>query len=240
MWSVAVAVVSVLFSIYVWYTHRIVIKPSKSHSQSSQKLSASSILEFAYLIGNLKKTERSGWIRKEIVKPESIADHMYRMSVLSWIFTDQFNKYDEGNGVELDENKIIKMALVHDIIESICGDIIPIEKISGVSKEEKYKLEHDSILKIRDEYLNGSDVGKEMYDLWIEYEEQQTLESHIVKDLDKLDMIIQAEEYEKAKENKGVDLSGFFKGTRGVFKTQIGKNLDAELMKQRKMRLKQQ
>merc|ERR1712244_173964 len=128
-------------------------------------------------------------------------------------------------------------ALVHDIIESICGDIIPIEKISGVSKQEKYRREHESIIKIRDEYLSGTAVGKEMYELWIEYEEQESLESHVVKDLDKLDMIIQAEEYEKAKENNGVDLSEFFKGTRGVFKTAVGKKLDAELMKQRGQRL---
>ena len=76
--------------------------------------------------------------------------------------------------------------------------------------QEKYKLEHDSIIKIRDECLKNTNVGKEMYDLWLEYEEQKTLESHIVKDLDKLDMIIRAEEHEKAKENKGVDLCEHF------------------------------
>merc|ERR1711933_612526 len=75
-----------------------------------------------------------------------------------------------------------------------------------------------------------------IHDVWIEYEQQQSFEAHLVKDLDKLDMIIQAEEYEKMEENKGIDLSDFFKGTRGVFKTEIGKQLDAELMKRRKAR----
>eukprot|EP01084_Bolivina_argentea_P043745 80561_1 len=233
--SIIVAISSVLFSAYVWYSHRgasNVNTGSKARNASS-KLSASSLLEFAYLIGNLKRTERSGWVRKNIHKPESVADHMYRMSLLAWLFSDQFNNYDTSNTVQVNEIKIIKMALVHDVIESICGDIIPIEKISGVSKETKHQLEHNSIIKIRDEYLKGSAVGKEMYDLWIEYEEQNTLESHIVKDLDKLDMIIQAEEYENAKENNGITLNGFFQGTRGIFQTEIGKHLDAELMRQR-------
>eukprot|EP01084_Bolivina_argentea_P117505 208674_1 len=236
MWSIIIAVVSVLFSIYVWYSHKI---PSRPNINSS-KLSPSSLLEFAYLIGNLKKTERTGWVRMNIHKPESIADHMYRMSILSWIFTDQFNNYNKQNKLQLNANKVMKMALVHDIVESICGDIIPIEKISGVSKETKYDLEHQSIIKIRDKYLKGTVVGKEMYDLWIEYEQQKTLESHIVKDLDKLDMIIQAEEYEKLDINNGIDLSGFFKGTRGVFQTEIGKSFDAELMTQRQNRLHNQ
>ena len=211
----------------------------KSTPSPSSKLSPSSILQFAHLLGNLKTTKRTGWVTYHIHNPESIADHMYRMSILSWIFTDQYNHYQQNNHSSLDQNKIMKMALLHDIIEAICGDVIPIERLSGVSKEEKYKSEHDAILKIKNEYLKGSQVGQEMYDLWIEYEEQQSLESHIVKDLDKLDMIIQAEEYEQMAENKGIDLSGFFKITRNVFKTQIGRQLDLELMEQRKDRLSQ-
>ena len=99
-------------------------------------------------------------------------------------------------------------------------------------------MEHNAIIQIRDKYLKGSNVGIEMYNLWIEYEQQKSIESNIVKDLDKLDMIIQAEEYEKDnKNNKNIDLSEFFKGTRGVFQTDIGKCLDKELMNQRQTRL---
>ena len=72
-----------------------------------------------------------------------------------------------------------------------------IEKISRVSKAEKYKAESDAMIKIKNKYLNGSEIGKRIHDLWIEYEQQQSFEAHLVKVLDKLDMIIQAEEYEK-------------------------------------------
>ena len=207
-------------------------------NDNKNKLSPSSLLEFAYLIGNLKSTKRTGWVRKGIDGAESIADHQYRMAILSWIFSEQFNKYRQDKSIEINVNKMIKMALCHDIIESICGDIVPIEKISGISKQEKYKIELNAMIKIRDEYLKNTKVGQEMYDLWIEFEQNKTMEAKIVKDLDKLDMIIQANEYEidpKNKEKK-IDLTEFFDGTRGVFQTDIGKALDQQLISQRNKR----
>ena len=59
-------------------------------------------------------------------KTESIADHMYRMSVMVQTVlkpSDPINK-----------DKCIKMALVHDMAEAITGDITPDD---GISAEEK-------------------------------------------------------------------------------------------------------
>ena len=36
----------------------------------------------------MQKTKRTGWVRKGIVGPESIADHMYRMSMMAFICND--------------------------------------------------------------------------------------------------------------------------------------------------------
>lgn len=60
--------------------------------------------------------------------PESVADHMYRMSMLSFMVTD----------ASINKDKLIKICLVHDLAESIVGDITP---HCGVSKEEKKRLE---------------------------------------------------------------------------------------------------
>jgi putative hydrolase of HD superfamily len=59
-------------------------------------------------------------------------------------------------------------------------------------------------------------LGKEIYDLWTEYETFSTPEARLVKDFDKLEMIVQAFEYEKAQD--GMTLNEFFDSTRGVFK----------------------
>lgn len=61
-------------------------------------------------------------------KTESIADHMYRMSIMAQIIED----------LTIDKSKCIKMALVHDMAEAITGDITPDD---GISAEEKNRLE---------------------------------------------------------------------------------------------------
>jgi putative hydrolase of HD superfamily len=51
-----------------------------------------------------------------------------------------------------------------------------------------------------------------------------------VKDLDKLEMIVQAGEYER---EQGKDLSDFFASTRGKFATDVGKAWEAEIVSRR-------
>ena len=55
--------------------------------------------------------------------------------------------------------------------------------------------------------------------LWREYCAAQTPEAKYVKDLDKLELILQADEYE---ETQNVDLQQFFDNTRNVFQTETG------------------
>ncbi|RHY81449.1 hypothetical protein DYB26_005926, partial [Aphanomyces astaci] len=72
----------------------------------------------------------------------------------------------------LDKTRCIKMAIVHDLAESFVGDITPHD---GVSNEEKHRLE---------------------LELWHEYEDATSDEAKLVKDFDKFEMILQADEYE--------------------------------------------
>jgi len=83
-------------------------------------------IEFLHRVENLKTQKRKGWMIRGIKNPESIADHSYRMAIIALTLSKE-----EG----LDQNKCVKMALAHDLAESIVGDITPYDKIS---KEEKY------------------------------------------------------------------------------------------------------
>jgi putative hydrolase of HD superfamily len=78
----------------------------------------------------------------------------------------------------------MKMALVHDLAESIVGDITP---HAPVSKEEKYRLEKDGFKHLV-ELLGETEQAKEMFELWEEYEESETKEALLVKDLDKFEV----------------------------------------------------
>ncbi|CAG8450720.1 6734_t:CDS:10 [Diversispora eburnea] len=156
----------------------------------------SNILEFLHICEKLKKTKRTGWICHDIKNPESISDHMHRMSILSLLVKDS----------SLDRNKCVKMAVVHDLAEALVVYITPFE---GISKEEKNPMRQMCI-----NLLENSPQSQEIFALWQEYEDNSTNEAKFVKDIDKFEMIIQAYEYELS-ENK--DLEQFFEITKGKF-----------------------
>ncbi|XP_041361679.1 5'-deoxynucleotidase HDDC2-like [Gigantopelta aegis] len=164
----------------------------------------SKMIEFMTLIGQLKRVQRTGWVRSNITRPESVADHMYRMAILAFLV-------DPASG--LDKDRCIKLALVHDMAESMVGDIAPSD---GISKEEKHKKEEAAMGYISS--LVESSVGREIYCLWKEYEDQSSAEAAYVKDLDKFEMILQAYEYEQL-EDKPKCLEEFFASTKGKFQT---------------------
>ncbi|KAL4078931.1 HD domain-containing protein [Scleroderma yunnanense] len=152
-------------------------------------------LAFFHVLERLKTQKRTGWIDHSIPNPESIADHMYRMAVLAMCTSDK----------GLDVAKCVMMCVVHDLAEAQVGDITPRE---GISKEEKRRLESEAMHNFMHDMLHGSEAALRIEALWKEYEEQQTKEARFVKDLDRLEMALQAREYE---ETHGVkNLQGFF------------------------------
>jgi len=161
-------------------------------------------LQFAHVGHKLKHLERTGWVRNQISKPETVASHMYRMAIMSAFLIDEPG---------LDINKCIKMSLCHDIGESIIGDITPQD---GVPEKVKHDRELAAVTKISK--LVSPSKGEEILSLFEEYEECKTPEARLVLGLDRLDMIIQAYEYE-LQENKRGFLQDFFDSTKEFFTT---------------------
>ncbi|KPJ08700.1 HD domain-containing protein 2 [Papilio machaon] len=184
------------------------------------------ILEFLELVGRLKHVKRTGWVLCNIEDCESIAGHMYRMGLMTFLLTE------ENNPTKLDRFKCLQIessllsALVHDLAECIVGDLTP---HCGVSPEEKHRQEDEAMKKIAE--LTGI-AGDRMYDLYKEYENQSSPEAKFAKDLDRYDMILQAFEYEK-RENAPKKLEEFFKATEGKFNHPFIKELVKELYRQR-------
>ncbi|GJZ60666.1 HD domain-containing protein 2, partial [Tanacetum coccineum] len=180
--------------------------------------------------------KRKGWVNHDIKGPESIADHMYRMAIMALIA-------DDLPGIN--RERCIKIAIVHDIAEAIVGDITPSD---GVPKAEKSRLEQ-AALKEMCNVLGGGMRAQEIQELWREYEDNASLEANLVKDFDKVEMILQALEYE-TEHNKVLD--EFFlstaaaiylfnlciaRCTTGKFQTEIGKSWAAEIIARRNTRL---
>ena len=134
-------------------------------------------LEFLLHVGQAKRTFRTGWALLGVEKVESVADHMYRVAVMSLLVPTVS---------EESKNRCMKLALVHDLAESVVGDLTHVD---GVPESEKHQRETDAML-----YLTGrlpADVGSEIFTLFNEYTEQKTDEAHLVKDFDIFDMLLQ-------------------------------------------------
>ncbi|XP_015669653.1 HD domain-containing protein 2 [Protobothrops mucrosquamatus] len=159
------------------------------------------LLQFLKLVGQLKRVPRTGWVYRKVNNPESVSDHMYRMAIMAMVTEDK----------TLNKDRCIRLALVHDMAECIVGDIAPADNIS---KEEKHRQEKEAMKHLT--RLLSEDVGKEIYELWEEYECQSTAEAKFVKQLDQSEMIIQALEYEELEKRPG-RLQDFYDTTAGKF-----------------------
>lgn len=139
------------------------------------------LVDFLKLVGKLKRTPRTGWITKvKVNEPESVADHSYRTSVLCMLFGDL-------KGVNA--NSMIRMALLHDLCESIIGDLPPDESGEKKRKENQAMIDALSLLPRK--------LSKAYYALWQEFMTGKTREARLVHELDKMEMAIQAIEYKK-------------------------------------------
>ncbi|KAD2804315.1 hypothetical protein E3N88_37692 [Mikania micrantha] len=196
-------------------------KRSAVNSRATEPASSSSSIDFLTLCHSLKTTKRKGWVNHEIKGPESIADHMYRMALMALI---------AGDLPGINRERCIKIAIVHDIAEAIVGDITPSD---GVPKVEKSRLEQAALNEMCN-VLGGGMRAEEIKELWREYEDNASLEANLVKDFDKVEMILQALEYETEHDRV---LDEFFLSTAGKFQTDIGKSWAAEIISRRNSRL---
>ncbi len=133
--------------------------------------------------GKLKEIKRKGWARIGI-KKESVADHSYRVALIAMLVGDRLG---------MDVEKMMKMALLHDVAECIIGDITPHE----MEKEEKIEMERNAMREL------AKEIGMKYYRLWEEFVEGKSEEAKILQEIDKFEMILQAREYaELLPENK--------------------------------------
>jgi putative hydrolases of HD superfamily len=151
-------------------------------------MDARDILAFCRRLGRLKNIPRSGWRLRGIRDGESVADHSYRVTHLAMLLAD----YLAEQGVTIDVTRALRMAQIHEIGETIIGDI-PQSRDNPVSAELKYSAESAAVERLT-EPLGA--IGARYRALWEEFEAAETLEARLVRAADKLEMMMQAREYE--------------------------------------------
>lgn len=152
-----------------------------SNSVSNNESHDVDIDTFIQSIFRLKKIKRTGWLAKgKILNGESIADHSYSLSALCMVFSDILG---------LDTEKVIKMCIIHDLAESIIGDIMP-----GEIPDKEKKMKENKVMKSILFSLPVS-VRIDYFGIWKEFLLNGSKEAQLVHKVDKLEMLLQAREY---------------------------------------------
>ena len=144
----------------------------------------------------LKQLPRTGWVRSNVEHPESVAAHSWGMAILALRLAPK----------ELDLIKVLSMCLVHDLPEIIVGDLTPYDNTTN-----KAEMERNAMKQLAPEWL----------ELFEEYEVGESKEAKFVKQIDKLDMGLQAILYQN---EQGLDLAEFLASAKA-------KILDPDLLR---------
>lgn len=131
-------------------------------------------------LARLKDTKRTGWVMHNVRDPESVGDHLFGVAALVLLY---------AKGFGLDEGKCLKLAIAHDMEEALTGDVpYKPELIDWDKKEIAGEI---AARKLFSQLPNC----EELTGLWHEFENETSKEAVFVKDLDKIDMVLQALEY---------------------------------------------
>ena len=148
-----------------------------------KQANVSRLVKFFVQSGRLKSEPRRGWVKKmQLVDAESVADHSYRTALMTMVFSDSR---------KLDTEKALRLALLHDLPEALTGDAMPQER-SGPSKAA---LETTAMNKLLRSLPPG--LASLYKEAWEELVQGRTEEAKLVRQLDKVEMAIQAWEYAK-------------------------------------------
>ncbi len=109
---------------------------------------------------------------------ESVAEHCWRVSLMLVLVAPKLK-------IRIDLLKALKMAIIHDLVEIEYKDI-PI--LQHINNKKAGKSKHEQELKAmkKIQKMLGSS-GKEVYDLFVEFEDQKTNEAKVLKALDRLE-----------------------------------------------------
>lgn len=105
---------------------------------------------------------------------EDDAQHSWHISVMTMVLSEYANE-------EIDTFKVIKMLLIHDLVELYAGDTFCYDKKANQNKKERELVAADKVFGM----LSG-DKGQEMRALWDEFEDMETAEALFAASMDRL------------------------------------------------------
>ncbi len=141
----------------------------------------------------LKIIPRSGWIHAGVrmAEVESVAEHSFGVAVVSLILSEKLKE----SGAQIDISKTLKMAILHDLSESLTFDISKryLEFLGNRGHRIKREIENSANRKLLSHL--PAHFKKEASILLKEHENGKTLEAQTVTAADRIDMLLQLHTY---------------------------------------------
>lgn len=145
---------------------------------------AKRVIEYYVLCNKLKNIVRTGWkewnVQKERV--ESIAEHIYGTQMLA---IGMWSEY----GYNIDLKKVLSMLAIHELEETVIGDLTMFQVDSKTKAEMGHRAIHDILSKMTE--------GESLEKLVLEFDEKKTPESQFAYMCDKLECDLQCRIYDE-------------------------------------------
>jgi putative hydrolase of HD superfamily len=161
---------------------------------------------------SLKRVPRSGWITYKISghDVESVSSHSYSVAVIALMMSEIIRSRNQ----KVDVERVLKMALLHDLSESLTFDISKayLRYLGRKGSVLKTRLERKAASRILAD-LQNKQLARTFRTAIEAYSSSNTLESRIVHCADALDLLLQVIEYERMGYSK-VTLDPIWRETR--------------------------
>jgi putative hydrolase of HD superfamily len=112
-------------------------------------------------------------------RQENAAEHSWHIAVMALLLGEY------SNVKNLNLLKVVKMLLVHDLVEIYAGDTFLYDDERRQAKEAEEKKASEKLFG-----MLPRDQATEMHSLWLEFEEEKTPESRFAKALDALQPVL--------------------------------------------------
>jgi putative hydrolase of HD superfamily len=150
------------------------------------------LVELFLETATLKRMPRTGWGLRGVPHVESVAEHSFGVAFVALALADVLED-------DLDLEKVLVMAVLHDLAEVRLTDL-PSTAVRLIPDEVKSQAEATAIADL----LAPLPTAGRLTALWQEFEDSASPEGCLVRDADKLEMMVQCLRYERAG-SRGLD-----------------------------------
>jgi len=163
------------------------------------------VASFLFEMGHLKRVPRAGWLLLGVPRPETIAEHSFRVGMVGMALAAI-----EG----ADVGHTAAMCLLHDAHETRIGDVPSVGRAYVTTAAPEAISAHQTT-------GMPDAAAKAFQELTAEFEAGETIEAQVARDADKLETLLQAVEYQV----QGHDTTAWQETSIGALRTEAAKQL---------------